>query len=160
MTSNVLAELGNASEPAQEDVRESDAGGTVTQFPSGDKQDYFVERDGVEFAGRHLLVEMWGAKHLDDPEMVEAALCEAATAAGATILHSHTHRFSPYGGVSGVVVLAESHITIHTWPEREYAAIDIFMCGGCHPYESVSVLRRMFEPSSLQLAEHKRGLIP
>ena len=160
MAKNLLAELGNASEGSEQFVRENDQDGTVSEFPTVEKRDYFVERDGLEFAGTHLLIEMWGAKHLDEPETIEAALREAAIAAGASILHAHTHRFSPYGGVSGVVVLAESHISIHTWPERDYAAIDIFMCGDCHPYESVTVLRRVFEPSSVQLAEHKRGLIP
>src|SRR5262245_31813827 len=83
-------------------------------------KDYFVERNGLKFAGTHLLVELWNAKNLDDVAVSEHALREAATAAGATILHVHLHRFSPNGGLSGVVVLAESHISIHTWPERGY----------------------------------------
>ncbi len=81
-------------------------------------KDYFVEKDGVRFAGMHLLVDLWGAGNLTDPAAIDAALREAALAAGATILHSHFHHFEPNGGVSGVVVLAESHISIHTWPER------------------------------------------
>ena len=93
------------------------------------QKDYFVEKDGVKFAGTHLLVDLWGASNLCDPEQIDRALREAALAAGATILHSHFHHFSPNGGVSGVVVLAESHISIHTWPERDFAAVDIFMCG-------------------------------
>ena len=132
----------------------------LAELETLEKRDYFVNRDGLEFAGTHLLIEMWGATRLDDATAIEAALREAALAAGATVLHAHTHRFSPFGGVSGVVVLAESHISIHTWPERDYAAIDIFMCGDCHPYDTVPVLRRAFEPDSVQLAEHKRGLMP
>ena len=62
----------------------------------------------------------------------------------ATILHSHFHHFGPDGGVSGVVVLAESHISIHTWPERDFAAVDIFMCGACDPYRSLPVLKAAF----------------
>ena len=81
-----------------------------------------------------------------------------ARAAGATILHSHFHHFSPNGGVSGVVVLAESHISIHTWPERNFAALDVFMCGDAKPAKTVPVLRRFFRPRGVQINEHKRGI--
>ncbi len=86
----------------------------------------------------HLLVDLWGATNLCDPDHIDRALREAAEAAGATILHGHFHHFSPNGGVSGVLVLAESHISIHTWPERDFASIDIFMCGACDPYRQPS----------------------
>ena len=59
-----------------------------------------------------------------------------------------------------MAVLAESHISIHTWPERNYAAIDLFMCGGCNPYDAVPTLRRAFRPGSIQLNEAKRGIVP
>ncbi len=144
--------------------------GMVSDFPSDnqttdirsaaaedDRKDYFVERDGMRFAGTHLLIDLWGASRLDDPDHIDAALCEAALAAGATILHSHFHHFTPNGGVSGVVVLAESHISIHTWPERGFAAVDVFMCGTCDPYQSVPVLRRAFTPETVQVDEQRRG---
>ena len=85
--------------------------------------------DGARYAGDHLLIEFWGAEHLKEPEYICRALEDGARAAGATILHSHFHHFGDGQGVSGVTVLAESHITIHTWPEVGYAAIDVFMCG-------------------------------
>ena len=122
--------------------------------------DFFVERDGVRYAGGHLLLDLWGASNLTDPAAVEAALTEAAVAAGATVLHAHLHQFGDGGGVSGVVMLAESHISIHTWPERDFAAVDIFMCGACDPYRSVPVLKAAFRPANIQLSEHRRGLIP
>jgi S-adenosylmethionine decarboxylase len=122
-------------------------------------KDYFVERNGIKFAGTHLLVELWDAKHLDNLARTDDALREAAHVAGATLLHIHLHHFSPNGGLSGVAVLAESHISIHTWPERGYAAIDIFMCGVCDPYRAIPVLRRAFEPGSVQLSEQKRGIV-
>jgi S-adenosylmethionine decarboxylase len=124
-----------------------------------EQKDYFVERDGQKFAGTHLLVDLWGASNLGDPKTIDIALREAALKAGATILHSHFHHFSPNGGVSGVVVLAESHISIHTWPERNFAAVDIFMCGACDPYRSIPVLREAFAPSDLRVDEQRRGIV-
>ena len=156
---NVLAELGITSGFAQGNLTDK-SDNTVQLFPIEEKKDYFVKKNGISYAGTHLLLEMWGAENLDDPELIETALCDSARTAGATILHAHTHHFSPFGGVSGVVVLAESHISIHTWPERGYVALDIFMCGECDPYKAVPVLRQAFTPDSLQISEHKRGLIP
>jgi S-adenosylmethionine decarboxylase len=123
------------------------------------QKDYFVEKNGVKFAGTHLLVDLWGATNLCDPDLIDRALREAAEAAGATILHSHFHHFSPNGGVSGVLVLAESHISIHTWPERDFAAIDIFMCGACDPHLSIPVLKETFKPATVNLDEQRRGRI-
>jgi S-adenosylmethionine decarboxylase len=123
------------------------------------QKDYFVEKNGEKFAGTHLLVDLWGATNLCDPELIDTTLREAAEAAGATILHSHFHHFSPNGGVSGVLVLAESHISIHTWPERDFAAIDIFMCGACDPHRSIPTLKEAFKPESIDLGEQRRGRI-
>ena len=145
--------------------------GMVSDFPSENQtiitsaateeavKDYFVERDGEKFAGMHLLVDLWGASRLDDPAHIDAALRDAALIAGATILHSHFHHFTPNGGVSGVVVLAESHISIHTWPERDFAAIDLFMCGSCDPNLSIPVLQAAFNPSRIDLSEQRRGRV-
>jgi S-adenosylmethionine decarboxylase len=141
--------------------------GMVSDLPSSNQtfqggetpKDYFVEKGGQKFAGMHLLVDLWGARHLQDPAFIESALREASEAAGATILHSHFHHFSPNGGVSGVIVLAESHISIHTWPERNFAAIDIFMCGSCDPYRSLPILKAAFEATEMRLNEERRGLV-
>ena len=81
------------------------------------------------------------------------------TAAGATLLHIHLHHFTPNGGVSGVAVLAESHISLHTWPERGFAAFDVFMCGACDPYKAMPALRAAFKPERVELQEEKRGLV-
>lgn len=118
----------------------------MTSTESGIVQkDYFIERDGEQFAGHHLLVDFWDAKNLDDPEIIEKSLRDAAVAAGATILHGHFHHFTPNGGVSGVLVLAESHISIHTWPERSFAAVDVFMCGACDPLKTLPVMQSCFK---------------
>ena len=121
------------------------------------RKDYFVERDGVRFAGTHLIVDLWDAEGLDDLSHVEATLTACVEAAGATLLHIHLHHFTPNGGVSGVAVLAESHISIHTWPEHGYAALDVFMCGDARPHESVEVLRKSFRPGRIAVEEILRG---
>lgn len=152
---NALTRLGMVSDSPSE-AQTIDRPGTEC---SEDRKDYFVERNGVRFAGTHLLVDLWGASRLDDPEHIDASLRAAAEVAGATILHGHFHHFSPNGGVSGVLVLAESHISIHTWPERDYAAIDIFMCGACDPYDSIPAIKQAFRPERVLLGEQKRGMV-
>jgi len=138
----------------EKDVLESEI------YHPGPVRDYFVERDGLRFAGTHLFLELWGARHLHDKNMIEKALCGAAERAGATVLHSYFHRFGSGGGVSGVVILAESHISIHTWPERMFAAVDVFMCGVCNPYDTIPALREVFRPDHLEIDEKKRGVLP
>jgi len=123
------------------------------------EKDWCIELEGERYAGLHLLVEFWDAKHLDDVEFIEATLIAGARAANATLLETKFHKFSPNGGVTGVALLAESHISIHTWPEHAYAAIDIFMCGACNPHDAVPVLERGFEPGRSEIMEHRRGKI-
>jgi S-adenosylmethionine decarboxylase len=122
-----------------------------------DRKDFFIERDGERFAGTHLIIDLMQAERLDDLPFVEDTLRECVTAAGATLLHIHLHHFTPNGGVSGVAVLAESHISIHSWPECGYAALDVFMCGDAQPHKAVEVLRKAFKPDRIQVEEHRRG---
>ena len=152
---NALSPLGMVSELPSSNQKQSDAERAMMEV----QKDYFVEKDGMKFAGMHLLVDLWGADNLCDPVHIDRALRDAAEAAGATILHGHFHHFSPNGGVSGVLVLAESHISIHTWPERNFAAIDIFMCGSCNPYDGLPALKAAFTPHSMNLEEQRRGLV-
>jgi S-adenosylmethionine decarboxylase proenzyme len=81
----------------------------------------------------------------------------SSNAAQATLLHVHLHHFTPNQGISGVAVLAESHISIHTWPENGYAALDVFMCGGAEPQATIEVLRAAFKPDRLAVEEILRG---
>lgn len=122
-------------------------------------QDHFIRRNGLEFAGTHLLIDFWGAEDLTDLELMESKFRECVEACGATLLHIHLHHFTPNGGISGVAVLAESHISVHTWPERGYAAFDIFMCGDAQPENAVPILRAAFRPTRVTVAEELRGLI-
>lgn len=121
-------------------------------------QDHFIVEDGQCFAGRHVIFDFWGAQNLDNLGLMEAAFREAVETCGATLLHIHLHHFTPNGGISGVAVLAESHISVHTWPERNFAAFDVFMCGDAQPHLAIPVLQRAFSPSNIDVREHKRGL--
>ncbi len=122
-------------------------------------KDHFITRDGVEFAGTHLLIDLWGASHLDDIQKIEGAMRKCVEACNATLLHIHLHHFSPNGGVSGVAVLAESHISVHTWPERNYAAFDVFMCGDSLPENAITILKNEFCPERVEVTEELRGRI-
>ena len=121
--------------------------------------DHFITRDGVTFAGSHLILDLWEAEGLGDAQRIEKAMRDAVTAAGATLLHIHLHSFTPNGGISGVAVLAESHISVHTWPERGYAAFDVFMCGSAEPRKAIAVLQQAFAPKRVVIGIHKRGVV-
>ncbi len=120
------------------------------------RDDHFVRRDGKVFAGTHLIIEVIGAEGLDDEERIRGAFRECVETCGATLLHIHTHKFSPQG-VSGVAVLAESHISVHTWPEIGYGAFDVFMCGEAQPWKAIEVLRRTFNAGEVRVTELLRG---
>ena len=118
----------------------------------------FVEKDGLRYAGTHLLVDFWDAHRLDDLAHMKAALTQAAECVGATVLDVDLHYFPPQGGVSGIAVLAESHISVPTWPEESYAALDIFVCGDCDAYKALPALRRALRPGRVKLSKHRRGI--
>lgn len=122
-----------------------------------ERNDHFVVRNGVHCAGVHLIIDLYDAERLDDIEHIEAALRRCVDEAQATLLHIHLHHFEPNGGVSGVAVLAESHISIHSWPENGYAALDVFMCGNANPDACVPVLREAFKPTRIAVSEVLRG---
>lgn len=123
-----------------------------------ERKDYFITRNGLSYAGSHIILDLWGASDLDDESKIEQAMKDAVEAAGATLLHIHLHKFSPNGGVSGVAVLSESHISVHTWPEKGFAAFDVFMCGAAQPLKTIAVLEAAFRPSRVVVGEHKRGV--
>ena len=131
---------------------------TCTPITQSDENlDHLIIRDGVAYAGTHLIIDLWGASHLDELPRMEKAFIDCVNECGATLLHIHMHHFTPNGGVSGVAVLAESHISVHTWPERDYAAFDVFMCGDAKPELAVEILRKAFSPTRIEVGENLRG---
>ncbi len=122
-------------------------------------KDHFIIEEGQVYAGRHLIFDFWGASHLDNLALMEKALRQCAEKCKATLLHIHLHHFTPSGGISAVAMLAESHISVHTWPERQYAAFDIFMCGDAKPELAIPVLETAFTPRKVNISSHKRGVL-
>ena len=110
--------------------------------------------------GRHILAEFYGCplETLNDPEQIKQHMVAAALEAGAEVKETVFHQFSPQG-VSGVVVISESHLAIHTWPEFGYAAVDIFTCGQTvDPWVSCNYLKYTFSAQNMSAREIKRGI--
>jgi S-adenosylmethionine decarboxylase len=128
----------------------------VAPVAAQERDDHFALRNGVPCAGVHLIVDLHGAEGLDDIDLIEATLRRCVRAARATLLHIHLHHFHP-NGVSGVAVLAESHISIHTWPDAGYAALDVFMCGKADPDACIPILREAFKAKRVAVNELLRG---
>lgn len=106
--------------------------------------------------GQHLIIEVHKGVGLDDEARIQRAFRDCVTSCGATLLHIYTHRFQPHG-VSGVAVLAESHISVHTWPELGYGAFDVFMCGQTDPWQAVDVLKAAFDTNDVDVTVLHRG---
>lgn len=116
----------------------------------------------MQALGRQILVEFYDCDRdvLNQTDTIREAMIEGVRRSGATIVSDSFHTFSPHG-VSGVVVIAESHVTIHTWPEHGYAAVDIFTCGETiDPWIIQKYLERNFAASNVSSMELKRGLFP
>lgn len=116
----------------------------------------------MQALGRQILVEFYDCNRdiLNGEEQIRDILLEGVRRSGATIVSDTFHTFSPHG-VSGVVVIAESHVAIHTWPEHGYAAVDIFTCGETiDPWTIQKFLEDEFEADNVSSMEMKRGLFP
>ncbi len=107
--------------------------------------------------GQHLLIECQGQHALLDSSELKELMVRAAEAANATVLYDYFHQFGGHGGITGVLVLAESHISVHTWPESSYAAFDIFMCGDAKPFDAASVLADAFPEAEVYIRSVDRG---
>jgi len=114
----------------------------------------------MEALVRQVLVEFYdcNTEKINDVEFIESSFLEATRASGATIISHNFHKFSPHG-ISGVVVIAESHVSIHSWPEYNYAAVDIFTCGDTiDPWVIQEHLKEALESKNISSMEMKRGM--
>ncbi len=114
-----------------------------------------------QYLGRHILAEFFECDPnvLNNPKLVEKYMLEAALECGATIVNKCFHLFAPHG-VSGVVIISESHLAIHTWPEYGYAAVDLFTCGEqCDPKVSYEFLKAKFNSKDAKYSQLNRGLM-
>jgi S-adenosylmethionine decarboxylase len=113
--------------------------------------------EAMKAIGRHVILERWGCQNLESVETAERALRDMVVALDVNLLDLRVYPFSPVG-VTGIAIVSESHLVIHTWPEYGYAAVDIFTCGAVRdPQDAVNVLRRLFTPERIGVMEINRG---
>lgn len=128
----------------------------MTLYANPDQQQFSITN-----LGRHILAEFYNCNSnvLNNMELIETAMEEAAVNCGATVIEKKFHMFSPYG-VSGVVIISESHLAIHTWPEFAYAAVDLFTCGNtCDPIIAYEYLKKKLSAGKGIYTELKRGIL-
>ncbi|WP_201777905.1 adenosylmethionine decarboxylase [Ornithinibacillus contaminans] len=118
---------------------------------------------GIELStlGRHVLIEFYGcpSEIIENNKLIEKFMNEAADYSGATIVESVFHHFNPYG-VSGAVIIAESHLTIHTWPEYGYASVDVYTCGdSVSPWKAADYLGEKLQAKKTESFEVPRGMV-
>ena len=122
-------------------------------------KDHFIISCNQVYAGSHLIIDLWNTSFDNKITTLRSIIKKAVLIGNATMLHIHLHRFGKDQGISGVAILAESHISVHTWPERDYIAFDIFMCGNTNPKESAKYLIRSLSPKKKKITDLKRGVI-
>ena len=112
----------------------------------------------IKRAGVHLICEFWEVQCIDsNPKKILKILKDAAKASGSKVIGENFHQFQPYG-FTAIVLLAESHLSLHYWPEYNYLAVDIFTCGKTKPYKALKVLKESFKPKKVQILDLKRGV--
>ena len=107
--------------------------------------------------GEHALIDIEGAGRLADPAFLERVMREAARAANARVVGANIHLFGEGQGVTGVLLLAESHISVHTWPEHRFAAFDIFMCGSAVIADAIATIAQAFPGAAISTRVVARG---
>lgn len=118
-----------------------------------------IAKNNLNSIGQHLIVDFWGAQQVEDPKKLGEFLIEAAKKAGNTPLKFSYHKFNPHG-ITGILLLAESHIAFHSWPEFDYLAIDIFTCGKkTFPEKALRYLKQKLKPKKIKVLKIERGKI-
>jgi S-adenosylmethionine decarboxylase len=120
----------------------------------------FVHRESNDYIGTHILADFWGCRFNDGAETLMALLVNAAHASDARVIGTLVKQFDPQGATA-LVLLAESHISAHTWPEYDYIAFDIFTCGkSMNPQLAVEYLEKRFRPLRVEIKNIHRGVAP
>lgn len=117
----------------------------------------YVTEYNTKNPGKHLLIDCWGCSEYKNLSLIEDILRKMAQACGVHVLDVKLHAFGDEGGVTGVALLSESHISIHTWPELDYIALDVFVCGGANPELSLAVIDSMLMPGKKEMRMIQRG---
>lgn len=118
---------------------------------------HLLKSEGYIYAGNHLIFDFWGCPDMLNGELIISSCREGVEEAGATILHSHFHSFGEGLGLTGVLVLSESHLSLHTWPEIGLMTFDIYMCGDAKPEVALNHLLKKLEPKKINIINLKRG---
>ena len=121
-------------------------------------KDHFIIENNLVFAGTHIIIDLWDCDFINKIVPLKKMIKEAIKLSKAKILHLHMHRFGKELGITGIAVLAESHISVHTWPERKYIAFDIFMCGNTYPELASEYLIKTLKPKRKKIEIIKRGI--
>ncbi len=119
--------------------------------------DHFIIEKKSMYAGKHIILDLWNITFDNKISTLKNIMKESILVSKATLLHIHLHRFGKDQGISGVAVLAESHISVHTWPERDYIAFDIFMCGDTLPDAASESIINSLKPKRKLINILKRG---
>jgi S-adenosylmethionine decarboxylase len=114
----------------------------------------------MKTVGNHIICDAWGcpSEYLDDENLVRRAIEDAIEAGNATLINLSIHKFSPHG-VTATATLAESHISIHTWPEHGYFAADAFFCGAGCPEKALDVIVNLLQPSQVDMRNIQRRFL-
>lgn len=124
-----------------------------------DPFEHFISEGSDTYVGNHLIVDLWGVKHHACHDAILECFAKACEDAGATVLFKHCHNFGEGCGTTGVIVLSESHLSWHAYPEVNMIAIDIFMCGTAHPELALPRIRDFWQPKTLDMHIMKRGQV-
>ena len=122
-------------------------------------REYHLLRNGDEvYAGNHFVFDLWGGPNISNEELYMEVLPEAARLAGATVLSQSFHSFGEGAGFTGVLVLSESHISFHSWPEIGLITFDIYMCGDAKPMVALEHIKEHFAPERIEVLQIRRGV--
>lgn len=124
-----------------------------------DHFEHFISDGAAIYVGNHLIADLWGIKNHFDPDKITDVFVDSCRDAGATVLFSHCHPFGQDCGTTGVIVLAESHLSWHHYPEVNMISIDIFMCGSANPTLAMHRIKDFWKPTHVDLNNLRRGCV-